>query len=198
MNTKLQEHLQLDLYSAIFLNPPISMLCCTAVLSVWSGMPDNRTVKEGKVWVGETNRTLDNMFRTTWTSISANGFWSCLWCCREQMTVYEMIAKGLITHPSWRHRNTTYCFKWMHKINLGAAIFYYPISAGFIYFLLYVCACLTEIALAHWQRLYIHGTRKEAQDHKPAPGKQSQLIPLEMPPAQNLPWNFLSFKTVYA
>lgn len=33
----------------------------------------------------------------------------------------------------------------------------------------------------------MHGTRKAARDHKPAPGKQSQFIPLEMPPAQICP-----------
>lgn len=77
----------------------------------------------------------------------------------------------------------------------SATKFYKTISVGFIYFMLCVCA---GMALAHWHGLYMHGTRKAARDHKPAPGKQSQFIPLEMPPAQNLPWNFLSFKTVYA
>lgn len=80
----------------------------------------------------------------------------------------------------------------------SATMFYKTISVGVIYFVLYVCACLTGMALAHWHGLYMHGTRKAARDHKPAPGKQSQFIPLEMPPAQNLPWNFLSFKTMYA
>lgn len=28
---------------------PFSILCCTAALSMWPGMLDNRTVKEGKV-----------------------------------------------------------------------------------------------------------------------------------------------------
>lgn len=54
------EHIVAETSSAGFVQhdiplTPVFILCCTAALSMWLGMLANRTVKEGKAWVGETN-----------------------------------------------------------------------------------------------------------------------------------------------